>query len=381
MILDLFAGPGGWGANDMNPPPVTLTIGSLFSGYGGLDMGVSEAVGAHPIWHAEIELAPSKILAHHWPHVPNLGDITKVDWSQVERPDIITGGFPCQDVSLAGRRAGLGAGTRTGLWSAMANAIDTLRPSLVVAENVRGLLSAAADSDVEPCPWCVGDGSDPALRALGAVLADLADIGYDAAWCGLPASAVGAPHGRFRVFVVAWPADSDGVGCQWFGGSRIGRGGPAHDGGAVADTTHDDRHRGSGVRATGRRQGGVTDRPAADAESDRWDEGRPESAGLVRGPNAPLGGNDVATDWGTFGPAISRWESVLGRPSPPPTSAGRKGTQRLSAVFVEFLMGLPAGHITDVPGISRNEQLKALGNGVVPQQAAAAIRYLQGARA
>src|SRR5699024_5104408 len=119
-----------------------------------------------------------------------------------------TGGFPCQDVSHAGKRAGLGAGTRTGLWANMLQAIDTLRPRLVVAENVRGLLSARADSDVEPCPWCMGDDlSGGPMRALGAVLADLADIGYDAAWTGLRAADVGAPHGRFRVFILAWPAE------------------------------------------------------------------------------------------------------------------------------------------------------------------------------
>src|SRR5690606_37553734 len=83
-------------------------------------------------WHCEFDAAPSKILAHHWPEVPNLGDITTADWSQVEPVDVITGGFPCQDVSHAGRRQGLirdGEGrTRSGLWGHMLRAIDTLRP-------------------------------------------------------------------------------------------------------------------------------------------------------------------------------------------------------------------------------------------------------------
>src|SRR5690606_9848238 len=144
-------------------------------------------------------------------------DLTATDFTQVEQVDVITGGFPCQDVSHAGRRAGLirdGEGrTRSGLWGEMLRAITELRPRLVVAENVRGLLSAAADSDVEPCPWCLGDANgEPDMRALGAVLADLADVGYDTWWVGLRAADVGAAHGRFRVFIFATPADGDSSG-------------------------------------------------------------------------------------------------------------------------------------------------------------------------
>ena len=186
------------------------TIGSLFSGYSGLDMAVESVTGGHTAWYSDIDPGACKILAHHWPDVPNLGDIARVDWSVVQQVAILTGGFPCQDVSMAGRRAGMREGTRSGLWAEMANAISILRPSLVVAENVRGVLSAAADSDVEPCPWCMGDAEgEPPLRALGAVLGDLANIGYDAAWHGLTAASIGAPHGRFRVFIVAWPQSGD----------------------------------------------------------------------------------------------------------------------------------------------------------------------------
>src|SRR5690625_3867989 len=194
----------------------TISIGSLFSGYGGLDMAAQQVLGGRVAWFSEFDLAPSKILAHHWPDVPNLGDITATDFTQVEQVDVITGGFPCQDVSHAGRRAGLirdGEGrTRSGLWGEMLRAIDTLRPRMVVAENVRGLLSAQADSDVEPCAFCMGDDGDSPMRALGAVLADLASIGFDAAWTGLRAADVGAPHGRFRVFILAWPAADTSVG-------------------------------------------------------------------------------------------------------------------------------------------------------------------------
>lgn len=183
-----------------------MKIGSLFSGYGGLDLAVTAVTGAEVAWHCEWEDAPSAILERNFPGVPNYRDVSKVDWSSVEPVDILTGGFPCQDLSLAGKRAGMKDGTRSGLWSEFHKAIDVLRPKLVVIENVRGLLSATAHSDVEPCPWCLGDEpSEPALRALGAVLGDLADIGYDAKWTGIRAADAGAPHNRFRVFIIAYP--------------------------------------------------------------------------------------------------------------------------------------------------------------------------------
>src|SRR5699024_6450335 len=149
------------------------------------------------------------------PAGPTCLDVSSVGWGPGGPVDILAGGFRCQDVPHAGRRQGLirdGDGkTGSGLGGEMLKAIDTIRPPLVVAENVRGLLSATADSDVEPCPFCMGDGGASPMRALGAVLADLGDIGFDAAWCGLRAADVGAAHGRFRVFILAWPtADAPG---------------------------------------------------------------------------------------------------------------------------------------------------------------------------
>lgn len=182
-----------------------LKIGSLFSGYGGLDLAVSKVFDAEVAWHCEWEDAPSKILEANFPGVPNYRDVTQVDWASVEPVDILTGGFPCQDVSLAGRRAGMGEGTRSGLWSEFAKAIEVIRPRWVVIENVRGLLSAKAGGGVEQCAWCMGETGDgePVLRALGAVLGDLADLRYDARWHGVRASDAGAPHQRFRVFILA----------------------------------------------------------------------------------------------------------------------------------------------------------------------------------
>src|SRR5690606_21188279 len=246
-----------WGGDDVtrhDEGARRFRVGSLFSGYGGLDMAVCKVLDATVAWHCEIDEAASRILAHHWPDVPNLGDITAVDWHQVEPVDILVGGFPCQDLSSAGRRAGLRPGTRSGLWQHMAYAIAELRPQLVVIENVRGILSAPAHSDMEPCPWCLGDdGAKPAVRALGAVLGDLATLGYDARWCGVRASDAGAPHQRFRIFVAA--ADAERGGIQRRRGRRELVGAPrsaqsegrkgvydAFGGGsAAADTEHEQR--------------------------------------------------------------------------------------------------------------------------------------------
>ena len=182
-------------------------IGSLFSGYGGLDLAVMEMTGAQVAWHCEWDDAPSKILDKHFPNVPNYRDVSKVDFTKVEPVDILTGGFPCQDLSLAGKRAGIKTGTRSGLWSEFARAIEELKPRLVVIENVRGLLSATAENGMEYSDEVVGYlGGRPAIRALGAVLGDLADLGYDAKWTSVRASDAGAPHQRFRVFVIAYPS-------------------------------------------------------------------------------------------------------------------------------------------------------------------------------
>jgi DNA (cytosine-5)-methyltransferase 1 len=186
-----------------------IKIGSLFSGYGGLDLAVSELLGGEVVWHCEWMDAPSQILAKHFPGVPNYRDVSKVDWDTVSPVDVLTGGFPCQDLSTAGARAGLKDGTRSGLWSEFYKAIVTLKPRLVVIENVRGILSAEADCDLEPCQWCMGDDPDQhAMRALGAVLSDLAIAGFNAKWCGLRAADTGAPHSRFRIFIIAYAANT-----------------------------------------------------------------------------------------------------------------------------------------------------------------------------
>ena len=183
-----------------------MKIGSLFSGYGGLDLAVMNVTGAEVAWHCEWEAAPSKILDAHFPGIPNYKDVTKVDFTQVEPVDILTGGFPCQDLSLVGRRAGLQNKTRSGLWGEFARAIDELKPRLVVIENVRGIFTAAAHSDLEYSDEILAHaGERSVLTGISAVLGSLADRGYNAKWKIVRAADAGAPHARERVFIVAYP--------------------------------------------------------------------------------------------------------------------------------------------------------------------------------
>ena len=187
-----------------------MRIGSICTGYGGLDMAVQHVLGGEVAWTSDISTGACKLAAHRWPGIPNLGDITTVAWNTVPAVDIICGGTPCQDVSLAGRRAGMTAGTRSNLWESMREAIHVIKPSIVVWENVPGARSARAASagDLESEPGRVGDpDGQPVLRALGRVLGDLAGLGFNAEWRSIRASDVGACHRRERVFVLAWHPD------------------------------------------------------------------------------------------------------------------------------------------------------------------------------
>jgi DNA (cytosine-5)-methyltransferase 1 len=161
---------------------VTLTVGSLFTGIGGLDLGLERA-GMTVRWQAEIDPYCCQVLERHWPGIPNLGDVSCARFEEAPPVDVLAGGFPCQDVSIAGSGAGL-AGEYSGLGAHFARAVRILRPSFVIVEN------------------------SPALpvRGLGSVLGDLACCGYDAEWDCVPAAAVGAPHLRARTWLVAYPA-------------------------------------------------------------------------------------------------------------------------------------------------------------------------------
>jgi DNA (cytosine-5)-methyltransferase 1 len=161
-----------------------LTFGSLFAGIGGIDLGFERA-GLQCKWQVEIEPYAQKILAKHWPNVRRHDDVRTWPQPDTEYVDIIAGGFPCQDISYAGKGAGL-QGERSGLFFEVCRIVSDMGPRIVVLENVAALLT----------------------RGMDEVLGSLASIGYDAEWHCIPAAAVGAPHIRDRVFILAYANES-----------------------------------------------------------------------------------------------------------------------------------------------------------------------------
>ncbi|MBQ1022809.1 DNA cytosine methyltransferase [Micromonospora sp. C95] len=159
-------------------------IGSVCSGYGGLDLAVELVLGGRLAWYAETDRHAVTVLRHHWPDVANLGDIRTVDWARVAPVDIVTAGFPCQDISNAGKRAGI-TGEHSSVWTHVAAAVRVLRPRLLFVENVAALLR----------------------RGFDVVHRDLAEIGYDTSWLCLRASDIGAAHRRDRLFLLATPTE------------------------------------------------------------------------------------------------------------------------------------------------------------------------------
>jgi DNA (cytosine-5)-methyltransferase 1 len=343
-------------------------------------MAVESVFNADVKWTCEIDPAASKVLAARYPSAPNLGDIAAVKWKSVAPVDILCGGFPCQDISVAGLREGIAPGTRSGLWSEFVKAIAALRPSIVVIENVRGLLSARANRNLELADPAMGEaGSGLVLRAAGAVCGDLADAGYDAIWKCHKASDVGAPHRRERVFILAY---------NKHGGKLLNSMGRFYRDVNIRQdfavklmptpTTQDSANNGGpaqhkrntkplNVEATLMCKMLPTPRATDPGGTDsRSSDGyRPQLGQSVR---------DIEIDWGEFAPAILRWESLTGQaPSPVELSDGRP---RLAPEFAEWMMGWPTGWVTGVEGVTRRQMLRIIGNGVVPQQAATAMREL-----
>jgi DNA (cytosine-5)-methyltransferase 1 len=173
-----------------------MRIGSLFSGIGGLELGLEWAGVGHTIWQVEQDPFCRDVLAQHWPDATRFNDVREVGAHNLEPVDVICGGFPCQDVSTLGKRAGMGEGTRSGLWVEFARIIGELSPSLVIVENTRGLESLG----------------------LHLVLADLRALGYRGERSFVPACAVGAPHTRSRLFILAY-ASRQRVGGHWTTGA------------------------------------------------------------------------------------------------------------------------------------------------------------------
>jgi len=195
-----------------------MNVLDLFSGIGGFSLGLERA-GMRTVAFCEIDPSCRKVLAKHWPGVPcyqNIQTITGPDLiaDGIGPIDLICGGFPCQDISLAGKGAGI-EGRRSGLWSDYARIIGEVRPRYVIVENVAALLG----------------------RGLDRVLADLAALGFDAEWHCIPASAIGAPHRRDRIWIVAYAQDAtwnnsgggaEGNGANKRGGDRGFEGSSSH---------------------------------------------------------------------------------------------------------------------------------------------------------
>ncbi|WP_228714362.1 DNA cytosine methyltransferase, partial [Prauserella endophytica] len=195
-------------------------IGSLCTGVAGLDLGVAAVLGGRIAWYSEVDPHAAAILAARLPGVANLGDLRAVDFTSVAPVEVLTAGFPCQDISAAGRRAGIEKGARSGLWHSILDAIRVLRPRLVVVENVAALR------------WKNG--------GLDRVLAGLAEAGYDAVWRCVRAADIGAAHRRERVFLCAVPgsgrdADDADPASEGRGTARSGRSGSASRGRASGE--------------------------------------------------------------------------------------------------------------------------------------------------
>lgn len=391
--------------------PSQLTIGSLCTGYGGLDMAVETVFDARTSWVSEVDVNACRVIDQRW-GLPNIGDLTTVRWDEVPPVDILTAGYPCQPFSHAGKRKG--SKDVRHLWPSIMGAVESIRPALVILENVQGHLTLGG---VE-------------------VVSSLAAMGYSVTWGLVRASDAGAPHRRARLFILASDSGSrqleraaaEGDAIQFAAECGAGTRGltllptPAvNDMGANKTPEQWDewteRMRAKHGNGNGHGKslnvevqrllptptsgdsvgiGYATDvsqltkadqphrlRDAVNAISllptPTAKQGRNATAGRQEDAkfNTSTTLNDVAyTDqFGEYTAAIRRWEQVLQRSSPSPTEE-LNGKRRLSPDFVEWMMGLPEGFVIDVPGVTRTAQLKMLGNGVVPQQATLALRLL-----
>ena len=309
-----------------------MKIGSLCTGYGGLDMAVEAYFDAEMVWCAEIDKYASQLIVQRF-NKPNLGDIKQIKWDQVEPIDILTAGYPCQPFSHAGFRKGLD--DERHIWPYIKEAISHLRPSYVILENVRGHLSLG----------------------FSAVLGDLAEIGYDAKWKIVRASDVGAPHQRARLFIIAY-SNSKGLQGTWHTSNDITDGFTSY---SNSDAREKSRRADTSIRTTSNGLQTGQDKGQARCEH------RCSCETNCNTDNQYQSHNRQVSELGRR--FIPRCEMHL--QTIPPTLVDGK----LNARFVEYMMGLPVGWVTDLD-LSRSQQLKMLGNGVVPQQAYYALELL-----
>lgn len=315
-----------------------MRVGSLFTGCAGLDLGLQLA-GHEIVWGCENNKFCRTVLAEHWPDLEVYEDIREVVWEEVAAVDLLAGGFPCQDLSQAGKGAGL-AGERSALWYEFARAIRALRPRHVLIENVAGFASKM--------------GSRPGESALASVIADLAEAGYVGRWFRLRSCDIGAPHRRERIFILAqfpgsWKSSADA------GRERLQ--GPGHAGPTEQEPAR------AGLALT-------------DAGSERFDwsgiANQEGSAGEGNRRSVTTRSQIFAADrnWGKFQPAIVRWERIFGREAPRATD--ERG--RLDPAFVEWMLGLPADWTA---AVSRSQRLRMLGNACQPQVIQLVSRILE----
>jgi len=304
----------------------TLKIGSLCTGYGGLDMAVEAYFGAQTAWVSEIDKYASKVIDARI-NKPNIGDLKIVNWAEIEPVDIITAGYPCQPFSHAGLRKGVL--DERHLWPYIKQAISTIRPSIVILENVRGHFKLG----------------------FREVLTDLTFIGYDVRWSIVRASDVGAPHRRERLFIVAEPTNTDSSRGQLRGQNAQGHQGKSQPKFSQCCKTATNTN-GTGLQRCSGTRYGLEQSCSTTTDTDRYEQQR-------NGQVSQLGSR-----------FNTRAQMRLQR-APNPLDINNK----LNAKFVEYMMGLPVGWVTDLD-ISRSQQLKILGNGVVPQQAYRALELL-----
>tara|TARA_R100001460_G_scaffold11334_1_gene26563 strand:- start:1813 stop:2748 length:936 start_codon:yes stop_codon:yes gene_type:complete len=300
-----------------------LSVGSLCTGYGGLEMGLQAVFGDIDLrFVSDIDKDVNKLLQHHHPTVTNLGDLTVVKWADIEPVDVLCAGYPCQPFSHAGERKGLE--DERAIFEYIGDAISVLRPRNVFLENVAGHLTLGGT----------------------AVIGTLTRLGYNAKWGIVRASDTGAPHQRKRLFIWAETADTYS--------KRLQR--------------HDEKRTASVSGDVPRRQVETTEsyKPfVADAAS----VGLQEFWSGV-GLGEKIGEACKSGFFGSYEPAIRRWELITNSACPTPTDD--KGVE---PAFVEWIMGLSQDYVTGI-GLSRTAQLRILGNGVVPQQAALALHLL-----
>jgi DNA (cytosine-5)-methyltransferase 1 len=304
-----------------------MKIGSLCTGYGGLDMAVEAYFNAETIWCAEIDKYASQLIKERF-DIPNHGNIKSLNWANLEKIDILTAGYPCQPFSAAGHRKGVE--DERHIWPFILEGIGIIRPSIVILENVRGHLSLGFKE----------------------VLEGLASIGYDARWKIVRASDVGAPHQRARLFIIAYPSNNRQPQRVC---SRPEKGYSRLESNAFI--TNSDCECGGST---------ASNKTPADSNADACSQ----SQRIVRGLSEQSAG---LRDRQNEGQARKKYRSSLEmvREAIPDILAN----DRLNPQFVEYMMGLPKGWVTDLD-ITDTNKLKMLGNGVVPQQAYYAIQQL-----